>query len=476
MFFVRKFLLFWLLCVSVSYAGDPEDVHTDFLRAYHGGKYDQAHELLRTTFMDEDTIQVWEERLHLQSDLPACSFLEHSTNGTRALALLRIGRMEEAKSEFAEDSISLLGRSTLSFWQSDLKQARDYLLKALVKDPDDAELLFLGASIVETDAEALTYFQKFLQQKSEDPLKILSAKQAIDFLEKTRGKQLNIATLDQRVEKIDSDFHQGRLLIEGKIDEKKVKLLVDSGAAGLSLEDRDWEPQLVSELMMIGFGQDKISYGKRVVFDRFSAGNFSLQNAVAALSPSLHAGDVDGVAGSVVFSDYIVLLPMQSGKDVLLFSATDDNPLDQIKKMGMHFETSVTVPFYLINRMMIVKGRVKRSQEDMDILIDTGAHRSVVSIPTAERYARIDYRRSRPGQPTPQLFGMGGSVLDIKIADNVEVQIGSIKRNFNEMVALNLAEINEAMELDLDLILGQDFLSGYSLLIDYHNRTLTLLR
>lgn len=475
MFFVRKFLFFCLLCVSIGSARDADDIRNDFLRSYHGGNYSRAHDLLRKAFQNPETIQIWEERLHLQAQLPGCAF--KSEKATRALALLRIGRIDEAEAQFGQDSVSLMGLATLSLWESDLSRSREYLTQALLKDPDNPELLFLAASIVETDAEALLYFEKFLQQKSENPLKVLSAKQAVDFLEKTKGKKLNIANLSTPLESLKSEYDRGRLLIKGKVDgATNVKLLVDTGAAGLSLEEKDWRPQLISDLMMIGFGRDKISYGKRVVFDQFSAGNFSLRNAVAAISSNLNAGDVDGVAGSVLFSDYLVLLPMRSGRAVLLFPPSEQNPLDQLRKIGNEFKTSLTLPFYMINRMMIVKGRVKRSGEDMDILVDTGAHRSVVSLPTAQRYAHIDYTRGRLGEQTPQLFGMGGSVVDIRIAENVEVQIGTIKRNFDEMITLNLAEINEAMEIDLDLILGQDFLAGYSLLIDYRNRTLTLLK
>ena len=32
------------------------------------------------------------------------------------------------------------------------------------------------------------------------------------------------------------------------------------------------------------------------------------------------------------------------------------------------------------------------------------------------------------------------------------------------------------MELEIDMILGQDFLAGYSLLIDYRHRTITFLK
>ncbi len=58
----------------------------------------------------------------------------------------------------------------------------------------------------------------------------------------------------------------------------------------------------------------------------------------------------------------------------------------------------------------------------------------------------------------------------------MEVAIGGIKKNFDRMRALNLADTSESLDLELDLILGRDFLEGYTLLIDYKNRTVTFLK
>ena len=44
------------------------------------------------------------------------------------------------------------------------------------------------------------------------------------------------------------------------------------------------------------------------------------------------------------------------------------------------------------------------------------------------------------------------------------------------MFAINFAESSEALGLEIDLLLGRDFLQGYTLLIDYRNRQLTFLK
>ncbi len=126
--------------------------------------------------------------------------------------------------------------------------------------------------------------------------------------------------------------------------------------------------------------------------------------------------------------------------------------------------------------MIVVKGRIKNSDSTMDVLIDTGASRSVLSAAAAKKFVHINYPLSRAASQKPELFGLGGRVEDLLIADNVEVDIGSLKKNFDRIIALNLADISEALELEIDMIAGQDFLEGYTLLIDYANNKITFLR
>ncbi len=472
MFFVRKFLLLVLLFSFFLFAA--EDSRSRFLLAYYNGEYEKAHDLLKQTFSDPLTVGVWEERIHLQKKMDGCSFA--GKDSLLGLALLRIGEFERARSKFGEDWESLLGMATLSLWENDLNRSRDYIGRGLKLSPDHPELLFFAGNVASTEEEVEDYFKKYLAQRPEDLLKKTSAEETIDFIRKTKGMALNVSSLSSDAATIDSEFSLGRLLVKGKIDGKKnVRLLVDTGAAGLSLENGNWQPKLTSNLLMIGLGKEQKTEGTRAVFDQFEAGKFGLKNPVVALS-SMKAADMDGIAGAVLFSDYLVLLPMQSGKKMMLFLPSDEDPLPLLQKHGLHFSSENTLPFRDINKMIILKGRVRKSGETLDILVDTGAHRSILAKTTALKETHVNYPLSRMANQKPQLYGLGGQLEDLLVSDNVDVQIGSIKKNFDRMLALNLAEISEALELELDLILGQDFLEGYTLLIDYHHNRITFLR
>jgi len=265
------------------------------------------------------------------------------------------------------------------------------------------------------------------------------------------------------------------MMIHGEIDQKeKVSLLLDTGSGGLSISGKDWRPQIESDLMMIGLGKDQIRNASLAVFQQFSAGNFEMKNAVAAIAPDGLSG-MDGIAGAIVFSDYLIFLPLKQHKDLQLFSSLGNDYVSELKKRGLHFSSAVTLPFYRVNKMIIVKGKIKKSDNEMDFLVDTGAQASVLSTAVAKEFVHIDYQKTHQNR-RQNLMGLGGRVEDVLVTDNVEIQVGPLKKYYSRMLATNLRDISESLELELDFILGQDFLKDYALLIDYRNNKITFLQ
>jgi gag-polyprotein putative aspartyl protease len=467
---VRKFLFAFLICCVNLYA--ETDFHAQFLKYYYDGDYDAAHAILRKTFTDPLDVQVWEERLHLQKSIEPCDYLKTTSEGAYALALLRIGRIEKAKNKFGNDVPSLLGLATLALWQNDYSASQDFIRRGLQTAPAFPEFLFFAGNLADSDEQAVNFFQQYLSDHPSDELNMLSAQQAIDFVHKTHGLSLNVSSLNAKSAELDSFYDGGRVILNASMDGKPIALLVDTGAAGISLEKADWQPKISSDLLMIGVGKTQKTAGQRAVFNAFSAGSFEIRNPVAAVSETLHGRGVNGIIGSIVFSKYAVLLPMLPGKTLSLIA----EPAAWLEQNASRYRTRVELPFYSVNKMIIVKGSIKKSEPEMDMLIDSGASRSVLSAAVARKYTHIDYSLSRAENQTNGLSGLGGRVEDMLIAENTELKIGSIGKDFNRIPALNLSEISEALQLELDAILGQDFLDGYTLLIDYRNRTITFLK
>src|SRR5262249_28054325 len=150
---------------------------------------------------------------------------------------------------------SLVGVATYKSWENDMPAAQKAAKEALALAPDRGETVFLAGNLADSDDEAITFFDRYLGMPEEDELKKETAKDALDFLKKTKGIKLNQTSLLAESKKFDTRFNDGHLVIRGKINDKQdVKLLVDTGASGLSLVDRDWNPKVVSDLAMVGLG------------------------------------------------------------------------------------------------------------------------------------------------------------------------------------------------------------------------------
>jgi|GEM_PF-2368439 len=473
MVLVKKFLLLLLFLGSLTYSA-TDDARKSFLNLYYSGRYQEAHAYIKNAFSDPVTRRIWEQRTHIQGNIRDCESGEDAS--AHAAALLRIGLIDQAQQDFGDDWLSWIGRATISGWKNDFSSARNYVNHALELRPDDPDLLFYAGLFAGNQADAVDYFQRYLYRKPTDSVKRNSAKQSLEFFRNTSGLNLNQPMLTSPVGTIDSQFNDRRLLIRAKINENKdVLLLVDTGAAGLSLKDKKWKGREATNLTMIGLGARQRTRASLVVFEQFRAGMFQMKNPVAAVSGFLQGSGIDGIVGPVMFSRYNMLLPMNNDADVTLSTLPSEQLIGHLQEKGITFKKKVTLPFYQVGKMIILKGRIKKSDETMDILLDTGAQTSILSAAAARKYVRIDYPKTLRDKRKSTLFGVGGRIENVLHVENVEIQVGSLEKTFNRMVAINLAQISEALELEVDAILGQDFLSGYTLLIDYQNNLVTFL-
>jgi hypothetical protein len=94
----------------------------------------------------------------------------------------------------------------------------------------------------------------------------------------------------------------------------------------------------------------------------------------------------------------------------------------------------------------------------------------------AKKYARINYPLSHSMKQSTPLSGVGGKAEDVLVAENVSIEAGPLRKGYNLISVVNLAEGSESLELEMGGILGRDILEGYTMLINYGKRTVTFLR
>lgn len=474
MVFVRKFLPF-LLFLALSLRAD-ENALPRFLQLYYSGDYPKAHELISQIFSNSWKQQVWDERIHAQAEITGCPLHENFNAAAHGMALLHLGDFASAPDCFGQDWLSEFGRAMLADWQSRGADSREAIRKAMILSPDNPDLIYFAADVAPTREMTLDLFNRYLQFENPDPYQKAVAQYSIEFINKTWNIPLNVPVEINGMEKVNSDYRNNELVIHGLINgTEKVSLLLDTGAGGMTLKEKDWRPQLTSDMMMIGIGKKQTSRSTRLVLNTFQAGKYELKNPVAGMVAGMPLNGVDGIVGTALFSGNYMLLPLKSGIDFTLFTCENsDNPVSCLESNGLHFSEKRTMPFYLINRLIILKGRIRDSEDNLDMMLDTGAAHCILSAAAAKRYAHVNYQLSN--SVNSSLTGVGGKTNQVLLAENVEVDVGGIKKGFNQMTAMNLGESSEAMELELDMILGRDFLQGFVLLIDYHNKQVTFLK
>ena len=468
---VRKVLFLILTFIALICNGD-DDLRARFVYAYYGGDFVKAHGLLQDVYSDPVLRSIWEERIHHHGDIENCK--HESSTGALGFAVLKTGDIEGAAKIFQDDWLSLLGKATISIWHNDLYKARDYVLESIKLAPDRPEPYYFAGNLSHTTDESTGYFLKFLSLIKEDPYRKQSVEYAVNFMNRTRGMELNIPTKLDGFEELESKVQDGRLVVKAIIDgKKKIPLMIDTGAGGLTLKNKKWNPQITTDLLLFGIGKKPATKGTKVVLTKFDSGRFNIKNPTASISEELTTDGIDGIVGTAFFAaGNTMLVPMKSGQKFTLFNAASDYSKYIDAK---NFREKTEVPFLFVGSMIMIKGKIRNSPE-LDFLVDTGAQRTIISALAAKQYTHINYPLSRQMKQSTPLTGVGGRMDDVLVAENVNIEAGPLKKEFNMISVVNLAEGSESLEMEMGGILGRDVLEGYTMLIDYGKRTVTFLR
>lgn len=247
---------------------------------------------------------------------------------------------------------------------------------------------------------------------------------------------------------------------------RPLMLLLDTGASGIFVSQKAIDK---AGLEHLGSGEaagigDK---GKRTTFGAVAGtcaiASLKFKNCVIEASEGKHnvMGDVDGLLGADVFSDYLVTIDFQ--KLLLHLKPLPPRPPNaQGYDRVISQEEANFTPVFRFGHELLVSTTLNRKSTGL-FLLDTGASISNVD----STFAR--YSTKVRGDYYTRVSGISGNVRDVFEADKAELAFSHFRQRNLGLTAFNLNNHPEHQEVRLAGTLGMPVLVMFRLTIDYRN-------
>ncbi len=231
---------------------------------------------------------------------------------------------------------------------------------------------------------------------------------------------------------------------------KPIRLLLDSGAEGLYLDQRaarKLKLELLVETRVGGLGSDAHASGQMGLAQRLTIGDLEFENALVRVLDFNWLSDANGVIGTDVFKDF--LLHLDARKHKLELTPYSETPLEDADKM------------YRLGHQLLVHGSANGRAEGY-FLLDTGASASLLS-----KEAATTVLPSSIGWDNVQMRGVRGQLPGVVAP--ARVKIAGHEWNDPEAIAVDLEHLSRQTGVELLGVLGFPLLSQSALTIDYRH-------
>jgi hypothetical protein len=419
--------------------------------------------------------QRWREAVEESARFVEARPDDRSIVTVRAEALFRAGlldQVEELLRPLGRDGAApararmLLGR--LREAQGRAGDAIAWMAAAVEADPEDREILYWASGSTASRAEALDLLRRYLARSAgDDPDRIEAARGSIDFYEQLGERPIWVS--EDRPQRLEIplqplwDPYAGQVLgflVDVRLGSKKkpVPMLLDSGSPGLFVIERAARKrgfQPLVEKTVFGGGGERRHQTRRGLFDSVAIGQLAFTSALATTSKVEMdpTGRYQGLLGLAAFNGYEVTVDFAERRLTL---ATRAKPV------------TGGSPYWTVLGQLLVQVELGPELRGL-FLLDSGATRSVVSTPWAERLPG-----ARLGSPV-RLQGFGGGLQGARALDGVELRFLGQATQRRGLRAVDLSVRSRLAGVEIAGFLGLDFLLRQPLVIDSARRTVRLL-
>jgi tetratricopeptide (TPR) repeat protein len=409
-----------------------------------------------------------EELLHLRPDW-AQSLSLHG------FVLLRQGEFELAEAAFKKclqqnpripEAYLGMGRIYLSRRQE--KEALEAFKKAIALNSRLADAYYYSAEAYGSSRgqqAQIRAVEKYLALRPVFPAeRIQNARSMLQFLKSCRNLELNrIESPDSRHEVAVESFF-GLMIVRSFVNGKgPYKFLVDTGASATVLSNTlfdslDIQTRSTAVIKCVGGAGRMVT--RMGLANRLTLGTLELRNVpVGTFDNSQMANLIDGVLSPTDLSDFIITFRPSAQKMILSCRNCPAQPRPP-EETG----TGRSIDLRMIGSLLLIPASLQPALSG-GFLLDTGALMSVLSSKNAKILGGDpDQANSSIDLQFAGACGVTQSVIPLK---DITVKIRDLRKNYPQILALDLSEISKELQTEIIGILGMDFWGDRTLTLDY---------
>jgi len=385
-------------------------------------------------------------------------------------ALFRAGLFEEVDgllTPVAEEadaplrSLVILGR--LRGAQGRYEDAAALLERAVAAAPEDRSVLFWAAEFAPGRAETIELLERYLLlAEGENPDRVEAARGTLRMLRELGDRQVWVvenrpARLEVPLERLRAlDGRTLGFVVKVGLGDagKPVRLLLDTGSAGLFLVERiakkrGFEP--LTRETIFGGGGDQRHVSPRGLFSRFDLEGLRFTNALATTTEQEfeRRGRFHGVLGLSVFDGYLVTLDLKRGRLVLDEEASGEDG----------------APYWTISGQLLVRASANEEYAGL-FLFDTGATTTLLSAAFASGIEGVRF------QEPARVLGFGGAREGARYVRGVRVGFLGLGGGPGPLPTVDLSRRSRLTGVEISGYLGLDLLEGSRIVVDTGARRL----
>ncbi len=245
---------------------------------------------------------------------------------------------------------------------------------------------------------------------------------------------------------------------------KKVRMLLDTGASGVSLKSSIVKNAGLERLAeegteVEGIGDKKAPLSYSYLAESLAIGPVRFRDYVVSVSD--RQGGMDGIIGADVFSQFLVTLDFRARRLLLAPYPGLAVPPDRTKAINGERRAGTHRVFRRGNHLFLPVAVNKKASRLF--LIDTGAFTNLISADFAREQTKLSHNGS------VRIHGVQGEVDKVFNASQVELTFAGLRQNNSGMLAFDFGKLSNEFGFEIGGIIGMPILEQLRVTIDYRN-------